>query len=79
MHNSLRFMVNSTFGLAGMLDIATEMGLEQRSSDFGETLHVWGVPEGFSGDPDRSSDASERNADFEEPSYALGRISAKDP
>jgi len=28
------------------LDPATEMGLDERSSDFGETLHVWGVPEG---------------------------------
>ena len=44
--NFLRFMVNSTFGLAGLLDPATAMGLEDRSTDFGETLHVWGVGEG---------------------------------
>jgi len=45
-HNSFRFAVNSTFGLAGLLDPATDMGIEARDSDFGETLHVWGIPEG---------------------------------
>ncbi|PTX58089.1 phospholipid-binding lipoprotein MlaA [Litoreibacter ponti] len=45
-HNTFRFLVNSTFGLAGLLDVATEAGLENRATDFGETLHVWGAPEG---------------------------------
>lgn len=44
--NFLRFMVNSTFGIAGLLDPATDMGLFARNSDFGETLHVWGAGEG---------------------------------
>jgi phospholipid-binding lipoprotein MlaA len=45
-HNTFRFLINSTFGMAGLTDPATEMGLEQRPSDFGETLHVWGSGEG---------------------------------
>lgn len=45
-HNTVRFLFNSTFGLLGMIDVATEIGLEERDSDFGETLHVWGAPEG---------------------------------
>jgi phospholipid-binding lipoprotein MlaA len=45
-HNSWRFLINSTVGLAGVLDPATPMGLTPRTTDFGETLHVWGVPEG---------------------------------
>ena len=45
-HNSFRLAVNLTFGLGGLLDPATDMGLEERPSDFGETLHVWGVGEG---------------------------------
>jgi phospholipid-binding lipoprotein MlaA len=42
----LRFGVNSVFGLAGALDIATEMGLERQPEDFGQTLGVWGFPSG---------------------------------
>lgn len=45
-HNTFRFLMNSTFGLAGLLDVATEAGIENRTTDFGETLHVWGAPEG---------------------------------
>ncbi|MBM7066017.1 VacJ family lipoprotein [Actibacterium sp. 188UL27-1] len=45
-HNTFRFFVNGIFGLAGVLDPATEMGLEKRDTDFGETLHVWGSGEG---------------------------------
>ena len=46
MENTLRFAINSTVGLGGMFDPAGEMGLRGRSSDFGETLHRWGVGEG---------------------------------
>lgn len=46
LHNSFRFLVNSTFGLAGLADPATDMGLDERDTDFGETLHVWGAREG---------------------------------
>lgn len=41
-----RFVFNSTFGLAGWLDIATEAGLERRSEDFGQTLGRWGLKPG---------------------------------
>jgi len=44
--NFMRFVVNSTFGLAGLLDVATDMGIPERSADFGETMHVWGIAEG---------------------------------
>ncbi|MBC6436875.1 MAG: VacJ family lipoprotein [Rhodobacteraceae bacterium] len=46
MHNTSRFLINSTIGLLGIFDPASVMGLEERKSDFGQTLHVWGVPEG---------------------------------
>ncbi len=45
-HNSLRFLINSTVGLGGLLDPALSAGLEPRDSDFGETMHVWGFKEG---------------------------------
>ena len=41
-----RFTLNSTIGIAGFLDIATDMGLEKHDEDFGQTLAVWGVPSG---------------------------------
>ncbi|WP_238380946.1 VacJ family lipoprotein [Alkalilacustris brevis] len=44
--NTFRFLINSTLGLAGLFDPATEFGLHGRPTDFGETLHVWGAPEG---------------------------------
>ncbi len=44
--NTMRFAVNSTLGLAGVLDIASEMGLERTTLDFGLTLGRWGVPDG---------------------------------
>ncbi len=41
-----RFAVNSTVGLGGIVDVASEMGLPRHAEDFGQTLAVWGVPEG---------------------------------
>jgi phospholipid-binding lipoprotein MlaA len=41
-----RFLTNSTLGIGGFLDIGTEMGLESYREDWGETLAVWGVPNG---------------------------------
>ncbi len=41
-----RFLLNSTIGLAGLFDPASEIGLFERSTDFGETLGVWGFAEG---------------------------------
>jgi len=41
-----RFAVNSTIGLLGLFDVATELGLEKHDEDFAQTLAVWGVPQG---------------------------------
>ena len=37
-----RFMVNSTIGLAGLFDPATDVGLMSQDEDFGQTLATWG-------------------------------------
>ena len=42
----VRFAVNTFIGLGGVLDPASEMGLERRSEDFGQTLGVWGFGPG---------------------------------
>lgn len=42
----MRVVVNTTFGLGGLLDPATEMHLTRRNEDFGQTLGKWGVPSG---------------------------------
>ena len=44
--NFMRFNVNTVFGLGGLLDIATEAGIERHNEDFGQTLGRWGVPTG---------------------------------
>lgn len=45
--NTLRFSVNATLGFGGMFDVAGDVfRLPQDGSDFGETLAVWGAPEG---------------------------------
>jgi phospholipid-binding lipoprotein MlaA len=41
-----RFIANSTFGLLGVFDVASEIGLTKHVEDFGQTLAVWGVPRG---------------------------------
>jgi len=41
-----RFAVNSTVGILGLFDVATDMGIEKHDEDFGQTLAVWGVPDG---------------------------------
>jgi phospholipid-binding lipoprotein MlaA len=41
-----RFVSNSTVGLAGMFDVATDMGLPKQTGDFGQTLFVWGLDSG---------------------------------
>ena len=42
-----RFVLNSTFGLAGLIDVATPGGLLEHKEDFGQTLGYWGVGEGW--------------------------------
>ncbi|HVK56211.1 MAG TPA: VacJ family lipoprotein [Burkholderiales bacterium] len=41
-----RFFINSTFGLAGLFDIASSAGLHKNNEDFGQTLGKWGVGPG---------------------------------
>jgi len=41
-----RFLVNSTIGLLGTIDVATAMGLERKDEEFGEVLGVWGAGNG---------------------------------
>lgn len=48
--NTLRFVVNTTVGIGGLFDPARAIGLPGKSTDFGETLHVWGMAEGEYGE-----------------------------
>ena len=41
-----RFTINSTIGVLGFLDVASSMGFQKHSEDFGQTLAVWGVSDG---------------------------------
>jgi phospholipid-binding lipoprotein MlaA len=41
-----RFITNSTFGLAGFTDIASDMGMQKHNEDFGQTLGRWGIADG---------------------------------
>ena len=41
-----RFLVNSTVGILGFFDVATDIGLDKNREDFGQTLAVWGVGDG---------------------------------
>jgi phospholipid-binding lipoprotein MlaA len=40
------FLANSTVGIGGLIDVGSDMGLERHREDFGQTLAVWGVPDG---------------------------------
>lgn len=41
-----RFIVNTTFGIGGLFDVGSRVGLEQQRADFGQTLATWGAPQG---------------------------------
>jgi len=41
-----RFFINSTVGVLGLFDVATDMGLDKNREDFGQTLGVWGFSDG---------------------------------
>ncbi len=43
---SLRFLYNSTLGVAGLFDISSDWGVPARDEDFGQTLAVWGFDQG---------------------------------
>lgn len=44
--NTTRFAINTVVGVGGLFDPATFAGVNGKKTDFGETLHVWGVGEG---------------------------------
>ena len=41
-----RFVFNTTFGIFGLFDVASKMGMPKHNEDFGQTLAVWGVGDG---------------------------------
>jgi len=41
-----RFIINSTIGLGGFIDVGSKFGLESHDEDFGQTLGAWGVGSG---------------------------------
>ncbi len=43
---SARFVFNTSFGLLGLIDVASDMDLPKHNEDFGQTLAVWGVDSG---------------------------------
>ncbi len=45
--DTMRLIFNTTFGVFGLFDVATGWGLEPHEEDFGQTLGVWGVGEGW--------------------------------
>ena len=45
-NDATRFVINSTIGLLGLIDVASKMGLERHEEDFGQTLGVWGFNSG---------------------------------
>lgn len=44
--DAARLIVNSTFGVLGLFDLATGIGLEKHNEDFGQTLGYWGIGDG---------------------------------
>lgn len=44
--STLRFVINATVGIGGLFDPATAIGIPKHSTTLGDTLYVWGVPEG---------------------------------
>lgn len=41
-----RFLINSTVGLLGTIDVASKIGIDRKEEQFGETLGVWGIETG---------------------------------
>lgn len=42
----MRFVTNTTFGIGGIFDVASEAGMTKHNEDFGQTLGVWGMGPG---------------------------------
>jgi len=45
-HDTMRFIINSTWGVLGLFDVATPMGMARHEEDFGQTFSVWGIGQG---------------------------------
>lgn len=45
--DTARFLINSLFGVGGLIDVAQKVGLPEQKADFGQTLGYWGVGEGW--------------------------------
>lgn len=45
--STARFIINTTAGVGGLMDVAASQGLTYADADFGQTLGVWGFGEGF--------------------------------
>jgi phospholipid-binding lipoprotein MlaA len=41
-----RVLLNTTWGMLGINDLATDLGIERGNEDFGQTFAVWGIPQG---------------------------------
>jgi phospholipid-binding lipoprotein MlaA len=41
-----RVLINTGFGFGGLIDIASDAGIERGMEDFGQTFGVWGIPQG---------------------------------
>jgi phospholipid-binding lipoprotein MlaA len=44
--DSGRFAINTTLGIVGFIDVASDLGLQKNEEDFGQTLGYWGVESG---------------------------------
>lgn len=44
--DSGRFLINSTVGIVGFIDVASDLGLQKNEEDFGQTLGFWGIESG---------------------------------
>lgn len=42
----IRLFTNTVLGVGGLFDVATDLGFDKEDEDFGQTLGVWGVPDG---------------------------------
>jgi phospholipid-binding lipoprotein MlaA len=42
----MRFVINTTVGVGGVFDVASDWGYPEHSTDFGQTLALWGIPSG---------------------------------
>lgn len=79
--NTMRFLINTTVGLGGLLDPAGAIGLTEETTDFGETLAVWGAQEGAYVElpvfgPSTERDAAGRIVDlFLDPLQSVGTAS----